>query len=104
MALIELDGLRRQQVYGDGIAGKRVHHQDVKMLRLLGSQRKARITRSNLYRRLRFTGITEDIRGNPFNQRVNFIATKHVAGTAIRSQCPGAEPDDTYTARPVFTT
>src|SRR6266702_4734755 len=103
MALIKRDSLRRQQVYRNGVTGKRVHRKNVKVLRLLGKQRKSSIPRSNLDGRLRFAGITENIGRDRFHLRVNFIETKNVTGAAIGSQGPSPQPDDAHTTRPVST-
>src|SRR2546430_8415871 len=76
MTPIKRDSLRCQQVYRNGIAGKRVHREHVEMFRFLGGQREASIARSNLDGRLRFTRITEDFCCDRFHLRVNFVEAK----------------------------
>src|ERR1700737_2677620 len=81
----------RQKVHGNGVAGKRVHRQHVKLLRRFVFKRKARVSADNVDSRRRITQVAEGTPRDGDNLRIDFVEAEVVASLAVSRQCASAQ-------------
>lgn len=67
MAPIESKRLGGKQVHREGIAGKRIHNQNVELLRRFGGEGDPRVSHNVLDRGIGFAQVSEQTAGNPIH-------------------------------------
>jgi len=104
VALVEIDGLGREQVDWDGIARERIDNEDIEVLRQFLRQRGSCIAFHNADLRTRFAKIGEDILRNRRNSRIDLIKADVIAGLAVCGDSADAQANGANVTRAPLTT
>src|ERR1041385_5391977 len=99
MPAVQLEGLARQQVHGNRVAGKRVDCQNIKILRTLSFKQQPGVSKSNLNRCVAIPEKTELAVGQPDHERIDLIEPVIVACPPVTRQHSRSETNDPYTNR-----
>ncbi len=93
MVNVQRERFPGQQVHRNGVAGKRIDSEDIKVLRLLPLQRESCIAHHNVRFCRRIAKVSER-RGCQFaNERIDIVKAIVVGRFPVSSNGPGAQPD-----------
>src|SRR5579863_7225308 len=104
MALVELDGLRGDQMHGDGIAGERVEYKHVVILRRLMLHQDAGVSDLDVDRAATVMQVGKTGASQPLDERVDLVERDRIAGLEISGDSSGAEADRTDVTRVALAT
>src|SRR5947207_1049624 len=98
MIEISREGLEGEQMDGDGIAGKRIEHEQVEWRLGFALQREPGVAVDNFDAGLRISEKSEAGFGELPDSRINLVEPEGISGPAISGQGARAQADETDTA------
>lgn len=93
MTTVKSDGLGREQMQRNGVAGEGVNNEDIEILWRLTGQRGARVTGSEAERGGRVAQVREQVLRDGENHRVDLVKAHAVPRASIGSKRPGTQSD-----------